>query len=428
MPVTNNNVKLLDLPMWEVLQPFPAAAGAGVCSVYDRRGSERFAYTMFATFSYWRYDLWANTWQQLASAPGGTFGTGTAMVYDPSYTTLATVVATGGGSTGGFLQAGVYFVRYSYVTADGESLACTPSASFTVASGNIPRVTLPNITTLAGVTSMNIYLTAAGGAAGTETLYASGVTATTKDLTTAQSAGAALPTTNTSGLPTGGVWALIAAATAPLFYVYDCVSNLWSAAKSVTNLPATVGTDTALNHTEPLYSTGGNDDYIYFSGNASTSFVRYSISANTWTALTAIPGATGAGVGVHWITGFDTNSLFVIRGGATATIYRYSISGNSWGTPVINPITEAFTTGTMSCIKCNTRDVIYIQKDTTSRCLVFDPAINQITPLCTQYLVAVGGAVTGDRFFTAVDPTYGIPFLYIGVHSTTNFLRTPLIF
>jgi len=84
----------------------------------------------------------------------------------------------------------------------------------------------------------------------------------------------------------GSVWALIANATAPTWSVYDCATNIWTA-KSITNLPATIGTDVTVTHTCSAYNAAGNDDYIYLAGNNATVFYRYSISGNSWIATLA---------------------------------------------------------------------------------------------------------------------------------------------
>lgn len=116
-------------------------------------------------------------------------------------TTQATAAATGGGSTGGGLQAGNYRVAYAWQTAYGETTVGTSeSAQFTVAAGNIPRITIPSLP--ANATGAKIYLTAAGGASGSETVYATGVTATTADLTTpTRTDRDSVPTANTTAAP-----------------------------------------------------------------------------------------------------------------------------------------------------------------------------------------------------------------------------------
>lgn len=123
---------------------------------------------------------------------------GTNQIANP--TTAATVNVTGGGSTGGTLTAGNYFVKYTWATNYGETTGGTSeSSSFTVAAGNIPRVTIPSLP--ANATGANIYLTAAGGATGTEVLYATGVTATTVDLPNDRGLTQTVPTLNTSAGP-----------------------------------------------------------------------------------------------------------------------------------------------------------------------------------------------------------------------------------
>lgn len=97
--------------------------------------------------------------------------------------TQLTAAPTGGGASGGLLAAGVYYASYTNVGPAGESPAGGESASFTVGATNIPRITFPALPT--GVTCRNLYLTAAGGATGSEVLYQTGVTGTTLDLAVA---------------------------------------------------------------------------------------------------------------------------------------------------------------------------------------------------------------------------------------------------
>ena len=174
-------------------------------------------------------------------------------------TTAATVSASGGGSSGGSLAAGVYYCNFTESNGFGETAPSTESNTFTVArqsnpssaatgsasgsGGSLPvgnyffsytyvdsaggettagtsevashvNVSLTNTLTITfndgGVPSFasgrNVYLTAAGGLIGTETLYATGVTTSTyaantaswTNGTTTQAAAVAVPTTNTT--------------------------------------------------------------------------------------------------------------------------------------------------------------------------------------------------------------------------------------
>jgi hypothetical protein len=114
------------------------------------------------------------------------------------------------GKAGGTMAAGEYFVICTYrnatfpaQTTTGESLpsvsrkvclgaACTPANSFAslVITSPAPR---------AGATQYNVYVTAAGGAAGTETFQSGPIALGTDTTLTSIAAGRARPTVNTSG-------------------------------------------------------------------------------------------------------------------------------------------------------------------------------------------------------------------------------------
>ncbi len=118
----------------------------------------------------------------------------------------ATVAVTGGGSTGGLLPAGDFYTSYTYSDGFGETdIGSSRSAQFTVAAGNQPTVTFHDIAPT-GAVFRNIYLTAAGGASGTETLYATGIAVATTTFNLshagpqfAAGTAEALPATNTTG-------------------------------------------------------------------------------------------------------------------------------------------------------------------------------------------------------------------------------------
>jgi hypothetical protein len=108
-----------------------------------------------------------------------------------------TLSATGGGTTGGNLAAGTYFVKVTETNGIGETIA-SPEASVTIAAGNIPQVTFAALQ--AGNSARNLYV---GPASGAEVLYASGVTAGTLNLSAAiptNSYAVPAPTVNTTGL------------------------------------------------------------------------------------------------------------------------------------------------------------------------------------------------------------------------------------
>lgn len=111
--------------------------------------------------------------------------------------TAPTAAATGGGTTGGSLPAGTWYVKVTETNGIGETTAST-EINFTSAAGNIPQITFAALQT--GNTARNVYV---GSATGKETLYATGITASTYNLSAvppANSYAVPVPTSNTTGL------------------------------------------------------------------------------------------------------------------------------------------------------------------------------------------------------------------------------------
>jgi hypothetical protein len=108
-----------------------------------------------------------------------------------------TLSPTGGGTTGGSLAAGTYYVKVAETNGIGETTA-SPEVSVTTAAGNIPQVTFAALQ--AGNAARNVYV---GTASGAEVLYASGITAGTFNLSAAiptSSYAVPVPRMNTTGL------------------------------------------------------------------------------------------------------------------------------------------------------------------------------------------------------------------------------------
>ncbi len=117
-------------------------------------------------------------------------------------TVAATASATGGGSSGGLMAAGTYYFVVTETNGIGETTAGPVSAQLTVAAGNIPTVTFQNLKP--GNAARNLYFTAVGGAStGPFYLYASGISAGTKNCSIAAPANSYAvkpPASNTTGL------------------------------------------------------------------------------------------------------------------------------------------------------------------------------------------------------------------------------------
>lgn len=65
---TNNNKKLIDVPFFELMNQAPTASGATAGMTAVEEGNDRFIYYLTGS-TFYRYDAWNDTWQQLASPP-----------------------------------------------------------------------------------------------------------------------------------------------------------------------------------------------------------------------------------------------------------------------------------------------------------------------------------------------------------------------
>jgi hypothetical protein len=308
MPVTLNLKQGIDLPVYQWLRSLPVASAAGACMCTDERGTNRFIYMLLGAASFWRYDTYTDTFQQLASPPTVSFVAGVAMCFDPSQ-----------------------------------------------------------------------------GTAGYVWLF---------------------------GPLTASPWAM--------FAYYDIAANAWTSRNAPTGLGAAWSIDAALAHTCTTYNAGGTDDYIYLIGNNSTTWYRFSITGNAWTSMaTALTAAAGAGCSIHWVYGYNTDRLYIIRATATATVYYYTIATPSMNTLTYQPSSETFTTGSMAAYDGVNR--IYIVKDATHRMyyLQLDTAIMYPGGL---WPYTSGTAMVGDGLTRIVTPDNAV-FLYYRRQTGTEFWR-----
>lgn len=157
--------------------------------------------------------------------------------------------------SGGSLQVGTYYLKYTDTNAVGETLASPESAQFTQISGDEPVVTMAAVPT--GTVHRKIYLTPTNGAVGTETLYATQSSpATTYTMVAAYTAGGAVPpTTNTTAAYAAGV----------------------------TSMNVLFGTNVAVT-TGSVFTIGGDPDPNQASQTFTSQFGIYRITAHTETS------------------------------------------------------------------------------------------------------------------------------------------------
>lgn len=409
--VVNNNLKMIDRPIWEQLNSALANTAAGSCLADD---NERFIYLLLSATSFWRYDTWADTWQQLANPTGGTVGTGTTMRF---------VKQIGGqfnnvvyGSVFAFISNGVaapVFNKYDIATNTWSALsvASIPATFGTDAKFMCPEPFCNGY--IGGYHSGVLQTITASGAAS-----AGATSITVTALTNALPNGAVL----NFGTLTSPKWAVLtaaAAASATTLTVAALISGL-------------TGTETALFY-----------DHAYLIGNAATQMYRYQFSTNAWAttsanggnpALPAITGAPGFGCTLKWLPGSNevnaNNILKCVRGGATANIYSYRLDTNAWSTDTFHPTSETFTTGTSYGVRSNSsgqQTKLLISKEVTNRIYEYDPLLKRLDPKATQWLLTQGVALVGDKSCVLKSPE-GIEFFYLLLSTSASFVRTPLFF
>ena len=212
----------------------------------------------------------------------------------------------------------------------------------------------------------------------------------------------------------GYVWLTAALTASPwhMFAYYDVALNTWTSRTAVAGLAAAFGTDAHLSHTCTTYDAGGDDNAIYLIGNNSTTWYKFSISGNSWTAYTGaqlLPAAAGAGCSLHWAHGISTDRLYYFRGTATAALYYFTISTTTWSAiQTIVPATETFTIGTCAVNPAGGQ-YLYIQKDATHRVYRLD--LTALTIVAFVTIPYVSTAIVGDNL-AYVTCTDGAQYLY----------------
>jgi hypothetical protein len=191
-------------------------------------------------------------------------------VTDP--TTQLKVSPTGGGTTGGSLPAGNYYVYNTFVdpvTNMETTVGSSQSAVFTIGAGNVPQITNLAIPAWGSATA-NIYLTPPNGAPGTEVLYATNVTSATENLASGTWAGSTSPPA-VNLQPSNTLAAALTATHWPTSIAY-LNANVWSRTaymefwRHVTKY--NVGDNFALQHQVNLnnYTAGPIPQFVAYEG------------------------------------------------------------------------------------------------------------------------------------------------------------------
>jgi len=233
------------------------------------------------------------------------------------------------------------------------------------------------------------------------------------------------PSRGTSGY----VWLFAPLTSSPwcMLAYYDVAANTWTS-RAVTgiSLGAAFGTESCLIHPCTTYNGAGNDDYLYLIGNNGTTWWRYSVNGNTWTAsptsIANLPAAAGAGCHICWPWGYNTDKIYYFRATGSSTIYVYTISTNTWSASLsYAPATETFTTGTCYVVIGNR---VFIQKDASHRLLSFNLAGNVMSP-AGMIPFSSGTAHVGDGL-CYIKTSDGEEYLYYRRQTGQEFWRALL--
>lgn len=471
MPTTNNNRKILDIKQWEYMTPAPVASAAGMFIVSSRHHKQQQLYVTSNTVAY-LYNPYEDGWVQVPSpALAGTFGAGAAGIASAigptgsstagTTTTLTTNLTLArdlrGYSvhfTSGSVSGSVVKIASNTVGANAViTFETTLSASIGV--GSTYRLITPTYyvvgagTLAAGSfrrydyatnTWTSLSITGLPATLGTDAKMVSTPSWMDSEFISFVTGSVTAATTNTLTNNTK-TWTTNQWANFQVRITAGTGAGQIRTISSNTGTQLTVSANWTLTpDTTSQYAIEGNDDFIYYLGNAAVSMFRYSISTNTWTTLSpsvARTAATGAGMGGQWVWGVDTpdwnneNSylngryIYSHRGGTSIHIDRYDIALNQWAQLTFSPQTETFTTGTKHVYNGN---FIYSQLAATGRWIRYNiPTFEQDG--WGQFLFPNGAAVVGDTAFDVQyhDGEVNINYVYMLLNTSAVLLRCMVI-
>lgn len=356
--MANTFKKVIDRLMWAQVAPSPNAHAAGSCMAVDMRNNSTrnpFVYNLVSGTVLNRYNIVTKGWNFVQSpALAGTFGAGAASAFAPSRALVGTIAA-GATTTSVTLTTAL-------PTAVGVNMLANRGGS-----GDLGfRIRI--VDTVAGKT---------------EQRWITGNTAGTTPIITVDTAFSFTPASGaTYEILSGRVYMLGAGTTAAnIWRSFEVATNTLSTGLSTTNLPATIGTDSAINVLDELYVPYTNKPgeglvlgaYTYDSGTSLKALTATASGASTLTGQatlgdavvaaneyrnfqirivedTTTPGSVGqrriiashtAGpspvytLGTAWTTQpsasakyvIENPNLILVRSSATTTVYTYNYSG-----------------------------------------------------------------------------------------------------
>lgn len=472
MPITNGNRPIVDLKRWDFCNPAPSSGAAGTQMSLNFH-KEQIALFVAGTTTAYLYFADEDGYVQIASPGTTAVGAGAGLAAVP-WSTGSTIGAAGLNPTAGtsttittnqtlarnlagyqiqILEgpaAGDFRTISSNTTGANSVITVTSAFSSTPTTGSLFRLLTPRwilvgsgaitsstvriydyaTNTWTGASQTNLPATIATDSAMTSTSQYANLAY--NPIVTGTSTGSNTSTTLNN---TGKAWATNQWTNMQIRITGGTGAGQIRSISSNTGTAITVSSAwTTTPDNTSTYAIEGNDDHVYYVGSANAQMYRYSLSANTWTAVgTSRAGNCGAGVSITYFpkTGdavwgnenaiIDGRRLYSFRGGASANLDYFDIASSAWTAVTYAPGTETFTAGSMYA---DDSDGVYITKDATGRWFKFLPVLNEMIGWgVTAY--TQGTATAGNRAFVVryIDGATTLKYVYFNLNSSNIMLR-----
>lgn len=172
-----------------------------------------------------------------------------------------------------------------------------------------------------------------------------------------------------------------------------------------------------------VYRIIPSTDWLYFG--SGTTFYKLDVVANpaaVWTAITAAPGALGAGAGMDFSRGVAHGTLFVLRGGVSSNILTYDIGLGTWLTLAGLPA-MVLTTGSAMVLVPGKGKLLFL-RDLTTQVYALDLA-TMVWDSFSNHPYLAGTSLEGKRLEIATTPD-GALMLYLLRAGGQEWFRLPV--
>jgi hypothetical protein len=301
---------MVSLRKIQLLAPILVLGMQGGCSPQAPETQEVVVLAGGNTRSFWTYDLDTNTWNTLPDVPGA-IGPGGALAQMQRFGEIYAL--RGGGTTD--------FYRYDMNSGDWSQLAATPGP--VNAGGALVGINY-------GTQSQRDRLYAAQGGGSTSVWdydVASNTWTTLAQVPEPVSDGGGIASPN---IGQEGTLEVLAGGGSTVVHKLDVASGTWNTLGAA---PAPVLAGGA------IFNLFNGCDYA-FTGGGSTAFFSTGTLCTSAGSLAATPAPVMPGAGIAaapGLGGVQADWVFGVRGGGTTDFWRYSISANSWSAMAATP-------------------------------------------------------------------------------------------